>query len=142
VRRIWADPTACLLFCASVVIASNNFDSALPPLKRSRCYRIGLSSLSSWRWLLIAGKRAGISRQKTGRTNEFNQWKGLSMTKQPNGMWTIKVSIPPGTYGYKFPVDEKDWVFDPNNPGRKTVDGVENSSIRRSVVKGGAPATP
>src|SRR5207248_1961657 len=69
VRRIWADPTACLLFCASVVIASNNFDSALPPLKRSRCYRIGLSSLSSWRWLLIAGKRAGISRQKTGRTN-------------------------------------------------------------------------
>ena len=22
---------------------------------------------------------------------EFNQWKDLSMTKQPNGMWTIKV---------------------------------------------------
>ena len=74
---------------------------------------------------------------------EFNQWKSLSMTKQSNGMWTtIKVSIPPGTYGYKFLVDEKDWVFDPNNPGRKAVDGVENSSIRRSVVKGGAPATP
>ena len=85
---------------------------------------------------------SGNFASKTGRTNEFNQWKGLSMTKQPNGMWTIKVSIPPGTYGYKFPVDEKDWVFDPNNPGRKTVDGVENSSIRRSVVKGGAPATP
>ena len=61
------------------------------------------------------------------------------MTKQPNGMWTIKVSIPPGTYGYKFLVDEKDWVFDPNNPGRKAVDGVENSSIRRSVVEGGVP---
>ncbi len=25
---------------------------------------------------------------------EFNQWKGLSMTKQPNGIWTIKVSDP------------------------------------------------
>jgi len=30
---------------------------------------------------------------------EFNHWKGLSMSKQPNGIWTIKVSIPPGTYG-------------------------------------------
>jgi hypothetical protein len=47
------------------------------------------------------------------------------MTKRPNWMWTIKVSIPPGTYGYKFLVDENDWVFDPNNPGRKTVDGRE-----------------
>jgi 1,4-alpha-glucan branching enzyme len=36
---------------------------------------------------------------------EFNQWKSLPMTKQPNGMWTIMVSIPPGTYGYKFLVD-------------------------------------
>ena len=45
------------------------------------------------------------------------------MTKQPNGMWTIKVSIPPGTYGYKFLADEKDWVFDPKNPERKPVDG-------------------
>ena len=87
------------------------------------------------------------SKTRTPRTAElmaeFNQWKSLSMTKQSNGMWTtIKVSIPPGTYGYKFLVDEKDWVFDPNNPGRKAVDGVENSSIRRSVVEGGAPATP
>src|SRR6266705_274433 len=35
----------------------------------------------------------------------------------------------PGTYGYKFLVDGRDWVFDPKNPGRKTVDGVENSSL-------------
>jgi hypothetical protein len=56
---------------------------------------------------------------------EFNQWKGLFMTKQPNGLWTIKVWIPPGTYRYKFLVDEKDWVFDPKTPGRKTVDGLE-----------------
>jgi 1,4-alpha-glucan branching enzyme len=44
---------------------------------------------------------------------EFNQWKGLPMTKQPNGIWTLKVSVPPGTYGYKFLIDGKDWVFDP-----------------------------
>jgi hypothetical protein len=61
--------------------------------------------------------------------SEFNQWKALSMTKQANGTWTVKVSIPPGTYGYKFLVDGKDWVFDPNNSQRKMVDGVENSSV-------------
>jgi len=25
----------------------------------------------------------------------FNQWKGLPMTRQANGTWTIRVSIPP-----------------------------------------------
>jgi hypothetical protein len=60
---------------------------------------------------------------------EFNQWKSLPMTKEPNGTWRVKVSIPPGTYGYKFLVDGKGWVLDPNNSSRKTVDGVENSSI-------------
>jgi 1,4-alpha-glucan branching enzyme len=50
---------------------------------------------------------------------EFNQWKSLPMTKQPNGTWRVKVSIPPGTYGYKFLVDGKDWIFDPNNSSRK-----------------------
>src|SRR5438132_5872163 len=60
---------------------------------------------------------------------EFNQWKGEPMTKEANGIWTIKVSVPPGTYGYKFLVDGKDWVFDPKNSQRKTADGVENSSI-------------
>jgi Glycogen recognition site of AMP-activated protein kinase len=60
---------------------------------------------------------------------EFNQWKGLPMTRQANGIWTVKVSVSPGTYGYKFLVDGKDWVFDPNNSARKTVNGVENSAI-------------
>jgi 1,4-alpha-glucan branching enzyme len=72
---------------------------------------------------LLANEREFRVKKPDARTAElmaeFNQWKGLSMTKQPNGMRTIKVSIPPGTYGYKFLVDEKDWVFDPNNPGRR-----------------------
>jgi 1,4-alpha-glucan branching enzyme len=41
---------------------------------------------------------------------EFNQWKGLLMIKQLNGIWRIEVSIPPLTYGYKLLVDRKDWV--------------------------------
>jgi hypothetical protein len=79
--------------------------------------------------------------QTVGLMAEFNQWKGQPMTKQSNGTWTIKVSIPPGTYGYKFLVDGKEWVFDPKNSQRKTVDGVENSSIEiREEVTG--PAVP
>ncbi len=40
---------------------------------------------------------------------------GPAHAKQPNGLWTIKISVPPGTYGYKFLVDGKDWVLDPKN---------------------------
>jgi len=78
---------------------------------------------------------------------EFNQWKGQPMTKQPNGTWTIKISISSGTYGYKFLVDGKEWVFDPKNSQRKTVNGVENSSIEireegtRPAVPTATPAT-
>jgi 1,4-alpha-glucan branching enzyme len=68
--------------------------------------------------------------QSVDLMGEFNQWKGLAMTRQANGTWTVKVSIPPGTYGHKFLVDGKDWVFDPTNSGRKTVEGVENSAIQ------------
>ena len=67
------------------------------------------------------------------------------MTKQPNGTWTIKVSISSGTYGYKFLVDGKEWVFDPKNSQRKTVNGVENSSIeiREEATRPAGPtATP
>ena len=39
---------------------------------------------------------------------EFNHWKGLPMTKQANGIWTIRISMPAGTYGYKFLIDGKD----------------------------------
>src|SRR5438105_15239962 len=60
---------------------------------------------------------------------EFNQWKGLPMTRQANGTWRIKVSVPLGTYGYKFLIDGKDWVFDPRNSTRKTVNGIENSAF-------------
>jgi 1,4-alpha-glucan branching enzyme len=60
---------------------------------------------------------------------EWNGWKGIPMTKGEDGVWTAKVTLSAGTYGYKFLVDGKDWVFDPDNPNKKTVDGVENSAV-------------
>ena len=60
---------------------------------------------------------------------DFNGWKGVAMTKGDDGVWKLKVDLPSGTHGYKFLVDGKDWVFDPDNSTKKSVDGVENSSI-------------
>jgi uncharacterized protein affecting Mg2+/Co2+ transport len=70
---------------------------------------------------------------------EFNGWKGQSMTKGSDGTWIAKVTLPNGTHAYKFLVNGSDWVFDPDNSKRKTVDGVENSAVE---IKGGDSSTP
>src|SRR5881394_1884282 len=54
---------------------------------------------------------------------EFNAWKAVPMTKGNDGVWSAKVSLPAGTHAYKFLVNGSDWVFDPENPNRKKVDG-------------------
>ena len=60
---------------------------------------------------------------------EFNDWKSVPMTKGDDGVWTAKVSLSPGTYGYKFLVNGSDWMLDPDNSAKKTVNRVENSSL-------------
>ncbi|MEY2546046.1 MAG: hypothetical protein QOG48_1163 [Verrucomicrobiota bacterium] len=60
---------------------------------------------------------------------DFNGWKSVAMTKGDDGVWKAKVDLSSGTHAYKFLVDGKEWVFDPDNSVKKTVDGVENSSI-------------
>lgn len=77
--------------------------------------------------------------QKVEVLGEFNDWKAQPMTKQSDGTWTITVSIGPGTHGYKFLVNGTDWVFDPKNSNRKTVNGVENSAME--VTEAGATST-
>ena len=60
---------------------------------------------------------------------EWNGWKSISMSKGDNGVWTTKVSLSPGTHAYKFLVNGTDWMFDPDNSAKKTVDGIENSAV-------------
>jgi 1,4-alpha-glucan branching enzyme len=60
---------------------------------------------------------------------EFNGWKSVPMTKGDDGVWTAKVSFSTGTYAYKFLVNGSDWVLDPDNSAKKTVDGIENSAV-------------
>src|ERR1043166_10166471 len=60
---------------------------------------------------------------------EWNGWKSIPMTKGDNGVWTTKVSLSPGTYGYKFLVNGSEWMFDPDSSAKKTVDNIENSAV-------------
>jgi 1,4-alpha-glucan branching enzyme len=67
--------------------------------------------------------------QSVALMGEFNQWHGQAMTKAGDGTWTVTVSLSPGSCGYKFLIDGKDWISGPANLNRKVVDGVENSVI-------------
>src|SRR5262249_41792526 len=60
---------------------------------------------------------------------ENNGWKSVAMSKGDDGVWTTKVTLSAGTYAYKFLVNGKDWVLDPDNSNKKTVDGIENSAV-------------
>lgn len=52
---------------------------------------------------------------------EFNGWKGQSMTKGNDGIWTARISLGAGTYGYKFFVNGTDWILDPENLKKKSM---------------------
>jgi len=98
---------------------------------------------------LLAGWRAGATPAPThfaykaadatsvGIAGEFNGWKPAAMTKGADGTWTVDIPLEPGEYGYKFVVNGSDWELDPSNPNKKTVDGIDNSSL---TVGGAAPA--
>jgi 1,4-alpha-glucan branching enzyme len=69
---------------------------------------------------------------------EFSNWKGLPLTKDADGNWTKTLYLKPGQYGYKFIVNGE-WLFDPKNPARKTVNDVANSAL--TVGGAAAPAS-
>ncbi len=70
---------------------------------------------------------------------EFNQWSttALALTKGVDGVFRGELdysALAPGSYGYKLYVtqtgkDQGDWLFDPQNPMRKTVGSDDNSKL-------------
>jgi hypothetical protein len=76
--------------------------------------------------------------------SDANGWKAIPMTKGNDGVWTVSVPMSPGTHGYKFLVNGRDWVFDPENSARTKVDGIENSAVEISgtSLNVSASATP
>lgn len=51
---------------------------------------------------------------------EFNNWQAgeIALEKGDDGIWRMTLDIEPGTYQYKFLVDGRDWIEDPNNPDK------------------------
>jgi len=74
---------------------------------------------------------------------EFSNWSELPMARDDSGKWSRTVHLKPGYYGYKYVVDG-DWILDPGNSARKTVDGLEDSAMSvggvRAVADGVASA--
>jgi 1,4-alpha-glucan branching enzyme len=77
-----------------------------------------------------------------GVAGEFSNWTIVSMTNDGAGNWSKTLSLKPGFYGYKFIVNNSaEWILDPKNPARKTVNGIENSGISVGGAQPTAPAS-
>jgi len=46
----------------------------------------------------------------------FNCWQRVSMGRQPDGGWTTTLKLEPGSYQFKFIVDDNVWRHDPDQP--------------------------
>jgi hypothetical protein len=44
---------------------------------------------------------------------DFNNWDAVKMQQGSDGVWRVRLSLPPGRYQYAFVVDEEKWVADP-----------------------------
>ena len=54
---------------------------------------------------------------------EFTNWSEVPLTRGDSGKWAKTLHLKPGYYAYKFVVNG-DWVLDPSNPQRKTVNDI------------------
>jgi 1,4-alpha-glucan branching enzyme len=52
--------------------------------------------------------------EKVALAGDFNEWEPVTMRKQKNGSFAATLPIEPGTYQYKFKVNEE-WQADPDN---------------------------
>lgn len=74
--------------------------------------------------------------RRVSLAGDFNKWsaeRGL-MKQENSGIWTLEVSLQPGTYHYMFVVDGEAWVTDPHAESyRDDGFGNRNSVLRVSL---------
>ncbi|MGC8990828.1 MAG: glycogen-binding domain-containing protein [Verrucomicrobiia bacterium] len=70
---------------------------------------------------LASGKKVGLEYRAPDAKSvcvagTFNNWQtdATPMKPQPDGLWTIELELPPGTYEYRFVVDGV-WCDDPKS---------------------------
>ncbi len=61
----------------------------------------------------------------------FNNWDGQAnpLTRNPEGTWTVTLSLKPGSYHYKFVINGDQWQEDPGNPNRLPNDQGDFNSV-------------
>ena len=73
--------------------------------------------------MFVKGRKKGTVRFVLDTTNnakkvfvagDFSDWEPLPMRKQKNGGYAVTIPLTPGTYQYKFRVDDN-WLLDPDN---------------------------
>lgn len=63
--------------------------------------------------------------QRVAVVGDFNNWSTTAdpmYDREEDGVWSITLPLKPGRYEYKFLVDGKKWMHDPENP-QKIEDG-------------------
>jgi len=61
---------------------------------------------------------------------DFNNWTDTPLQRTKDGLWVLKLNLPPGRYEYAFKIDGKKWVPDPRaDEYVKTYGGQYNSVI-------------
>ena len=100
-----------------------------------------VSTLTSNDGLDQTFKYTGPDAKSVGVAGEFDNWSELPMTRDDSGAWSRTVHLKPGYYGYKHNVNEE-WVLDPANPARKTVNDIEDSAVSVGGVVPAPVVTP
>lgn len=66
---------------------------------------------------------------------EFNGWQPIPMNKARKGMWKLTLDVPPGTYQFRYLVDNHYWANDESTPTVPNPFGTENSVVEVPETK-------
>ncbi len=75
---------------------------------------------------------------------EFNGWQPIPLKKVRKGMWKLTLDVPPGTYQFRYLVDNHYWANDESTPTVPNPFGTENSvfEVPESKAKVAASRKP
>jgi hypothetical protein len=57
-----------------------------------------------------------VAARSVAVAGDFNGWDAATMKQGADGIWRIRLSLPPGRYQYVFVVDDEKWIADPRSP--------------------------
>jgi len=77
-------------------------------------------------WFIVAYPEA----KTVTIAGDFNGWTDTPLKREKDGIWTLRLNLPPGRYEYSFKIDGRKWVPDPRaDEYVRTYDDQYNSVI-------------